>query len=127
MSNKFQIPLEVLDRITKRDQRCVYCRKSMKSYAEIKATTKQYKDQSSLEHLYYKKPFYWRGKLGKLGGLTEIGIAICCRGCNSSRRDKPLREWFKSSYCIDGNINEKTVAEPVRKFIDYRKKIDGDY
>lgn len=41
MSNKFQIPPDVLNRIIDRDKRDVYCRKLMKSYHEIKATTKE--------------------------------------------------------------------------------------
>lgn len=127
MSNSFQIPSEIEAEIRKRDHHCIYCGKLLKSKVELKAIGNGYKDERTLEHLYYKEPFYWKGKPGKPGGLTKIGIAYCCRSCNSSRGAKPLKEWFTNDFCVINKINEQTVAAPVKEFIEIRKKIGSIY
>ena len=52
----------------------------------------------------------------------KYNVAICCRRCNSSRRDKSLSDWFKTEYCLKKKINEKTAAEPVKEFLLLRKR-----
>jgi hypothetical protein len=44
-------------------------------------------------------------------------VDICCWSCNSSRGNKKLMDWFKTSYCLSRKINECTVAEPVKNYI----------
>ena len=111
MANQYGIPDEIEKRIRARDKDCVYCAKPM-----IKFTSKgNRKDMATIEHLDEKPPFYWKD------GLREFGLAICCQSCNSSRLDKPLLIWFKSKYCKNKNINEKTVAESVKQFIKITK------
>lgn len=61
-------------------------------------------------------PFYWKD------GLQIEEVVICCGSCNSSRGIKKIRDWFRTKYCIDKNINENTVADPVRKYLNRRKE-----
>ncbi len=107
MSNKFEIPEEVEARIRSRDKTCVYCHKPMiYPYDGNKP-----RESATIEHLNEKPPFYWND------GLKESGLAICCGSCNSSRGRMKLLVWFRTPYCIDNDINEKMVAEPVKEYI----------
>lgn len=107
MFNKFEISEEVEARLRRRDKKCVYCRKAMiYPYDGDKR-----RDSATIEHLNENPPFYWSD------GLKEEGLAICCGGCNSSRGKKTLEYWFKSSYCVERNINGETVAKPVQEYI----------
>ena len=102
MSNKYGIPEGELEKIRDRDLNCVYCHKVMdNSHVGVDRT-----DWATIEHLNHLPP--WN---------NPTTVAICCGSCNSSRREKKLLEWFKSSYCIERNINEKTVAKIVREYI----------
>ena len=67
----------------------------------------------TIEHLNEKPPFYWQQ------GLKEEGLAICCGSCNSSRSNKTLRDWFRTSYCTERvvPINGTTVTEPVKRYL----------
>lgn len=56
--------------------------------------------------------------------MPEI-VTICCFGCNASRNDKPLIEWFKSEYCVERGIDYHSVAEVVKKYID-KFKVGSD-
>ena len=67
-------------------------------------------DWATIEHLNYEPP--WD---------DPTTVAICCGSCNSSRGNKPLLEWFNTEYCISRNINEKTVAEPVKNYIRFNR------
>lgn len=51
-----------------------------------------------------------------------ITVAFCCGNCNSSRGNKKLLDWFKSSYCIKRNINYGTVVNPVGEYIKKYEK-----
>ena len=74
----------------------------MESHSERSKRT----DWFTIEHLNYLPP--WN---------NPETVTICCWSCNSSRGNKKIRDWFKSSYCISKNINEKTVAKPVQEYI----------
>jgi hypothetical protein len=110
MSN-FGIPYNELLKVRSRDKQCVYCHKEM----IYPFTHNKQRDCATIEHLNFKKPFYWKE------GLQIKDIAICCGGCNSSRGAKKLSDWFKTEYCIARNINEKTVAEPVKEYLNRKK------
>lgn len=105
MSNKYNLPEKEIERIRKRDKKCVYCGKIMVNsrYSENR------KDWATIEHLNHLPP--WD---------NPSTVAICCGSCNSSRGDKKLLNWFKGEYCIKSNINKRTVAKPVK---DYLKSI----
>jgi hypothetical protein len=111
-NNRFGIPSEVLAEIRARDKSCVYCHKTM-IYPYLAHCGA---DCATIEHLNCDPPYYWND------GLLAQDIVICCGACNSSRGAKTLAEWFKTRYCIDRNINENTVAAPVRSYLQRQQK-----
>lgn len=117
MFNQHGIPEEELKKIKVRDTKCVYCHKAMKEYGHVKGTPG---DKATIEHLNNHPPFFWN----KLIIFDPSVVAICCGSCNSSRGPKELLDWFKEQYCLDRNINEKTVEEPVRKFIRMKRYLN---
>ncbi|MDO8408400.1 MAG: hypothetical protein Q7S95_04235, partial [bacterium] len=106
MANKFGIPEEVEQRIRIRDKLCVYCHKRM----IYPCVGDKQRDWATIEHFREVGPFYW------WDGLREEGLGICCGSCNSSRGRKKLKDWFKTPYCVENKINEKTVAKPVKEY-----------
>jgi hypothetical protein len=111
MSNSFGISRQDEEELRARDKTCVYCRKVMRTHAEIKATRGKRADEATIEHLNFAGPFYVRD------GLQVEDLVICCRGCNSSRGERRLSDWFKQDYCVSRNINEGTVSEPVARYL----------
>jgi len=111
MANNYGFSDEEWKDIMDRDTRCVYCGKEM----DKAHTGKTRSDWTTKEHLNEKRPFY------KHEGLKKEGLAICCWSCNSSRREKTLLDWFQKPYCTDKDITEKTVANPVKKYIQRSK------
>jgi len=110
MSNRFGITRVDEEELRARDKTCVYCRKAMQAYAE----THDWHDRAALatiEHLNFDGPFYVSD------GLRKEDVVICCCPCNSSRGTRRLLDWFKSDYCVSPNINDDTVAEPVRNYL----------
>ena len=103
----FGIPDGVLSEIMERDKKCVYCHKAM-IYPYIRENAK---DSATIEHLSPEPPFHWSDE------MQENNIVMCCGSCNSSRGAKQLANWFNSSYCLARNINENTVAEPVKNYL----------
>jgi hypothetical protein len=103
----FGIPDDVLSEIMERDKKCVYCHKVM-IYPYI---GKNAKDSATIEHLSPDPPFHWSD------GMQASNIVMCCGSCNPSRGAKQLADWFNSAYCLAGNINENTVAEPVKNYL----------
>jgi hypothetical protein len=103
MANAYGIPKDVEQRIRARDLCCAYCHKPYSLHPKT--------DQATIEHLNERPPFRWKD------GLTEDGLVIACWSCNCSRGNKTLTDWFQASYCIGRGINEATVAEPVRRYL----------
>ncbi len=108
MSNRFGIPKDIEQKLRDRDKRCVYCRRRMKAGDA--------KRRPTIEHFNRLGPFYWND------GLKEKDLAICCNSCNASRGKKTLPDWFKSPYCTERNINKKTVATPVKRYLAKSKR-----
>ena len=102
MKNNYKLPHNDMKRIFERDKNCVYCHKTMISHD----ANSHRSDWYTIEHLNCLPP--WN---------DPATVTICCWSCNSSRRDKKIRDWLKTSYCIVRGINENTVALPVRKYI----------
>jgi hypothetical protein len=111
MANRFGIPRDIEYKLRARDQRCVYCRSAMKAYPRTRGTPA---DKATIEHLDHHPPFYWGEGLERSG---VDSIAICCGACNASRGKKPLAAWFASPYCAQRNINVRTVAPVVKRFL----------
>src|SRR3989344_842944 len=105
MFNKYGIPEEELKEIRARDITCVYCHRVMQDHSGTKGTPG---DKATIDHLSNDGPFDKKSTL-----------AICCGRCNSSRGKKELQDWFKTPYCVERNINEETVAEPIKEYIRY--------
>jgi 5-methylcytosine-specific restriction endonuclease McrA len=101
MSNRWGIPKKIEEEIRARDKRCVFCHVSMRRASRARGTS-----DATIEH------FNNDGPLGK-----KYNVAICCRGCNSSKGTKRLLAWFKTPYCRKRKINEKTVAKPVKEYL----------
>ena len=99
--NRYGIPEEDLKKIRERSQSCAYC---PKRFQEPRG--RSYRDAATIEHLNHRPP--WN---------NPITVVYCCGECNFSRRNKSLLDWFKTPYCIEKNINENTVAEPVKEYI----------
>ena len=98
MSNRYGISEKDEQEIRARDKTCVYCRKLMKKSRRSFGAT--------MEHFNNDGPFN-----------EKHSIAICCRGCNSSRGAKELLAWFATDYCRKKNINVKTVSKPVGDYM----------
>ncbi len=49
-------------------------------------------------------------------GNDPTWVSWCCNGCNISHQ-KPLREWFDPSYCVERGISERTVAPIIQQFL----------
>ena len=111
MTNKFGIPENELQIIRTRDKKCAYCRKEMLFPFDVNKR----QDSATIEHLNFDGPFYWNK------GLQIEDIVICCGSCNSSRGIKKLKDWFKSKYCIEKNINEDTISNPVKEYLNCKK------
>ena len=111
MANQFGIPENELQKIRNRDKKCVYCHKIMIN----PYNSKNHKDSATIEHLNPLPPFYWKE------GMQIENITICCGSCNSSRGAKKLYDWFKTKYCVERNINENTISNPVKKYLNCKK------
>jgi len=115
MSNKYGIPKDELLKIRERDKNCVYCNEDMLT----RWCTHNRRDSPTIEHLSPVKPFYMKH------GMQLNNIAICCGSCNSSRRDKTLKEWFEKRYCEKKNINADTVLAPVKAYLNRLEQDKG--
>lgn len=102
MTNSYGLPEKDLDLIRRRDKFCVYCHKLM---VETNPNNNR-ADWATIEHLNHLPP--WN---------NPLTVAICCFGCNASRGNKRISDWFKSEYCLEKNINEETVAKPVQEYL----------
>lgn len=98
--NKHGIPGEELDKIKERDGKCVYCRVEMSNHRDGLSHGRW----ETIEHLYPPAD-------------DPTWVCFCCCSCNSSHK-KPLREWFKDPYCHERGINENTVADPIKRFLE---------
>ena len=101
--NNWGIPIDVEARIRNRDKNCVYCQIRMLDYRHRRGVPK---DKATLEHINNNDP---RPSL--------INNAVCCGACNTSKGTKPLLKWFESEYCRKWNINERTVAPVVKRWL----------
>ena len=103
MSNPYGICDRDERAIRARDKKCVYCSVRVKRRPNNRAL------EATIEHFNNHGPMRKR-----------YNLAICCRGCNSSKGKKGLLEWFKTDYCKENRrrpINERTVCEPVKKYL----------
>jgi 5-methylcytosine-specific restriction endonuclease McrA len=98
MVNNWGIPDWLEQKVRKRDKQCVYCHVKFKSKDS---------DKASWEHINNNGP-----------SDREWNIALCCNSCNRHKLTKKLLQWFDSDYCKKNNINKKTVAPIIKKYIE---------
>jgi 5-methylcytosine-specific restriction endonuclease McrA len=102
MVNKYNISQQLEDKIRGRDKECVYCKTRLKEYRGIIGTPK---DKATFEHIDNDGP------------SEKWNVAMCCQSCNSSKKERRLKEWLNSSYCKKKNITREKVAQIVREFL----------
>jgi hypothetical protein len=107
MSNKWGIPEAEERGLRAAFPACAYCRKKMTA-----AGPKMTADHATIEHLNLEGPFYVDD------GLKLEDVVIACNSCNASRGTLRLRDWFRTPYCRERNINPDTVAEAVKKYLE---------
>ena len=96
--NKWGIPENIEKAVLLRDKKCVYC--------HVPFSNKTRKTTASWEHV-----------INDIRITSLENIVRCCVGCNASKSAKNLKEWFKTTYCVDKKINENNVAEIIKAHI----------
>lgn len=105
MSNTYGISKQDERGIRARDKICVCCGILMKQYPHAMGPS-----GATIED------FNNVGPLRK-----KHNVAICCRRCNSSKGTKKLTTWFRTAYCREKKINEETVSNSVREYMQLEK------
>lgn len=100
MANNWNIPAWLEIEVRDRDKKCVYCGTDFTYYKE------SVKSSASWEHI-----------INDARIITSENIALCCRGCNSSKGQKKLSEWLQTDYCKKRHISIDTVAGIVKQAI----------
>jgi hypothetical protein len=103
--NMWRIPEPLEKEVRARDRNCVYCGVE---FTDLLANDDK-KRNATWEHFDNDR---WDDS-----SIMALNVALCCNSCNSSKGTKQLREWFSSTYCRERNINEKTVARVVKRFL----------
>jgi hypothetical protein len=95
--NRWNIPNWLEIAVLERDKSCIYCRIIFSDEPQ------SFREHRSWEHITNNAKI-----------ITLENIALCCRGCNSSKGVKLLEAWLNSSYCKRKNISKDTVAQVVK-------------
>ena len=89
----WKISRALAEQVIARDMACIYCRLVFSAPFTSRATC------PSWEHI-----------VNDLNLITLDNVALCCGRCNSSKRNKSLREWLQSDYCLRLGITEQSIA-----------------
>jgi len=100
MANNWNIPEWLEAEIRERDKSCVYCGVDFTQSNPSKAAG------LSWEHI-----------INDARIITRENIALCCRGCNSSKGQKQLSVWLTSKYCNERGITPESVAPIIKQAI----------
>ena len=100
MANRWKIPQEIEIVVRARDTVCIYCSMPFGGPGALTRT------RSSWEHI-----------INDASIITIENIALCCRGCNASKGQRPLREWLLSDYCRKRGIGFETLADVAKKHL----------
>ncbi|MGA2249863.1 hypothetical protein [Terracidiphilus sp.] len=95
--NRWNIPNWLETAVFERDKVCIYCG------IIFNDEPRSFRERRSWEHITNNAKI-----------ITLENIALCCRGCNSSKGVKFLETWLDSSYCKRKNISKDTVAQVVK-------------
>ena len=88
MANRWGIPKDVEDFVTKWDTNCIYCGQEFLDKLESR------KQKPSWEHI-----------VNDISVNGKDNISLCCISCNASKGPKLLEDWLQSKYCKRKNIN----------------------
>ena len=97
MANNWNIPDRLEKEVRARDKQCVYCGVE---FSPGKASSRA---AASWEHMINDAKI-----------ITRKNIALCCRGCNASKGQRPVSTWLQSKYCRERGINRESVAPIIR-------------
>jgi 5-methylcytosine-specific restriction endonuclease McrA len=100
MANNWDIPDWLEKEVRERDKVCVYCG------VQFTPAKVCHRTAASWEHIINDAKI-----------ITRENIALCCRGCNSSKGQKKLSDWLQSNYCKACDITPMSVAPIVRQAI----------
>ncbi len=100
MADSWNIPDWLEKEVREREQVCVYCRNEFTPHAV------SVKSSSSWEHIVNDATI-----------ITRENIALCCRGCNSSKGQKQLSVWLQSKYCTERGVTPESVASIIQQAI----------
>src|SRR5262245_13266013 len=95
--NRWNIPSWLEREVVERDRSCVYCGTS---FVPVSAARR---DRPSWEHIVNDARI-----------ITRENIALCCIGCNASKKTKALAVWLQSRYCVARGITATSIAPVVR-------------
>jgi hypothetical protein len=98
--NRWNIPKWLVDEVVERDRECVYCGVSFRK------SDAPFRERPSWEHIVNDATM-----------ISRANIALCCRGCNSSKGSKDLLQWFESTYCKSRGITVETVSEVIKETV----------
>jgi 5-methylcytosine-specific restriction endonuclease McrA len=101
MANNWNIPSWLEQEVRDRDKACVYCG------CDFVSPKISVKSSPSWEHIINDETI-----------ITRENIALCCRGCNSSKGQKSVSDWLTTTYCKERNINFRTVAPIIQQAIE---------
>jgi len=92
--------------ISDRDERTIRARDKCCVYCGVRLKRRPWRHSATIEHFNNNGPF------------TRLwNIAMCCRGCNSSKGTHKLSIWLASVYCRKKKIGYDSVADVVRKYL----------
>lgn len=97
MANRWRIPKDVEEFISKRDTKCVYCG------VVFSTKNNSRKNKQSWEHIVNDI---------RINGTDNI--ALCCMSCNASKGSKLLEDWLKTDYCRKKEITVDSVDDVVK-------------
>jgi hypothetical protein len=98
--NRWNIPERLEEAVRERDKSCIYCG------IIFSDDPQSFRERRSWEHI-----------VNDANIITLENIALCCRGCNSSKGAKLLAVWMGSLYCKRKNISKDTVAQVVKEML----------
>jgi len=102
MSEDYGIAPRLLKKIRGKYKKCVYCHKQFRKGPDRRLAW------ASIEHINNDGPM-----------TREWNLAMCCFPCNSSKGQKSLKTWLRSSYCTDRKkpITPATVASVIKRYL----------
>ena len=106
MSNKWNIPDWLEEKVKKRDKFCIYCDIKMKEYPHTKGTPN---DKATWEHFDNNEH-----------NIKEWNLALCCGSCNSSKGAKSVRGYIE--YCKERGRKLK-LGKPVKDYLKRKSTI----